>query len=49
MVVQTVKNSPAIKEMGLILRLGRSPGEMNGNPLQYSCLDNPKDRTQLSY
>ena len=22
----------------------RSPGEGNGNPLQYSCLDNPKDR-----
>ena len=25
---------------GLILRLGRSPGEGNGNPLQYSCLEN---------
>ena len=25
----------------LILRLGRSPGEGNGNPLQYSCLGNP--------
>ena len=24
--------------------LGRSPGEGNGNPLQYSCLDNPMDR-----
>ena len=24
--------------------LGRSPGEGNGNPLQYSCLENPKDR-----
>ena len=23
--------------------LGRSPGEGNGNPLQYSCLENPKD------
>ena len=23
---------------------GRSPGEENGNPLQYSCLDNPMDR-----
>ena len=23
---------------------GRSPGERNGNPLQYSCLDNPMDR-----
>ena len=25
------------------LRLGRSPGEGNGNPLQYSCLENPMD------
>ena len=29
---------------GLIPRLGRSPGEGNGNPLQYSCLENPMDR-----
>ena len=29
---------------GSILRLGRSPGEGNGNPLQYSCLENPMDR-----
>ena len=29
---------------GLIPRLGRSPGEGNGRPLQYSCLENPKDR-----
>ena len=29
---------------GLILGLGRSPGEGNGNPLQYSCLENPMDR-----
>ena len=27
-----------------ILGLGRSSGERNGNPLQYSCLGNPKDR-----
>ena len=31
-------------EPGLIPRLGRSPGEGNGNPLQYSCLGNPMDR-----
>ena len=31
-------------EPGSIPGLGRSPGEGNGNPLQYSCLDNPKDR-----
>ena len=29
---------------GLILGSGRSPGEGNGNPLQYSCLENPMDR-----
>ena len=30
-------------DAGLIPRLGRSPGEGNGNPLQYSCLENPMD------
>ena len=29
---------------GLIPELGRSPGEGNGTPLQYSCLENPMDR-----
>ena len=28
---------------GLIPRLGRSPGEGNGNPLQYTCLENPME------
>ena len=32
---------------GLILELGRSPGEENVNPLQYACLENPKDRGPL--
>ena len=31
-------------DLGLIPGLGRSPGEGNGNPLQYSCLENPTDR-----
>ena len=31
-------------DTGLIPGLGRSPGEGNGNPLQYSCLKNPMDR-----
>ena len=31
-------------DVGLIPGLGRSPGEENGNPLQYSCLGNPIDR-----
>ena len=30
--------------MGSIPGSGRSPGEGNGNPLQYSCLENPTDR-----
>ena len=32
------------RDLGLILGLGRSPGEGNGNPLQYSGLENPMDR-----
>ena len=31
-------------DMGSILGSGRSPGERNGNPLRYSCLENPMDR-----
>ena len=29
--------------LGSVPRSGRSPGEGNGNPLQYSCLENPVD------
>ena len=40
-----VKNPPVNAGDGdLILGLGRSPGGGNGNPLQYSCLENPTDR-----
>ena len=43
-----VKTPPAnvgdARETGLIPGLGRSPGEGNDNPLQYSCLGNPMDR-----
>ena len=43
-----VKNPPAnagdIRDMDLIPRLGRSPGEGHGNLLQYSFLSNPMDR-----
>ena len=40
-----VKNPPTnAGDMSSILRLGRSPGEGNGNLLQYSCLENPTDR-----
>ena len=30
-------------DQGSVLGLGRSPGEGNGNPFQYSCLENPMD------
>ena len=43
-----VENPPAdagdTGDTGTIPELGRSPGEGNGNPLQYSCLDNLTDR-----
>ena len=40
-----VKNLPAnAGDLGSISVSGRSPGEGNGYPLQYSCLENPKDR-----
>ena len=32
-----------VGDVGSILGLGRSPGEGNGDPLQYSCLGNPMD------
>ena len=43
-----VKNLPAnagdIRDAGLIPELGRSLGGEHGNPLKYSCLENPKNR-----
>ena len=43
-----VKNLPAsagdTRDSGSVLGLGRYPGEGGGNPLQYSCLENPIDR-----
>ena len=43
--VQIVKNPFAMCETGFDLcGSGRSPGEGKGNPLQYSCLENPMDR-----
>ena len=45
---QWLKNPPAnagdTGDAGLIPGSGRSPGEGNGNPLQYSCLENPMER-----
>ena len=46
--VLVTKNSPAnegdMTDAGLISGLGRSPRGGHGNPLRYSCLENPKDR-----
>ena len=45
LVAQVVKNLPAMRETrALIPESGTSPGEGNGNPLQYSCLENSTDR-----
>ena len=48
MAALVVKNTPAnsgdIRDMGLIPGSGRSPGGGHGNPLPYSCLENPMDR-----
>ena len=45
LVPQTVENLPDMAgDPGSILGLGSSPGEGNGNPLQYSCPENPMDR-----
>ena len=47
-VVLVVKNLPAnagdTRDVGLILRLGRSPGGGHSSPLHCSCLENPMDR-----
>ena len=46
--VLVLKNPPAnagdIRDLDLILGSGRSPGLGHGNPLQYSCLENPMER-----
>ena len=36
-----------VADLGSIPELGRFPGEGTGNPLQYSCLENPMDREAL--
>ena len=48
-VVLVVKNLLAsagddVRDVGSVPGSGKSPGEGNGNPLQYSCLENPMDR-----
>ena len=38
-----------VRDLGLIPGSGRSPGEGNGNPLQYYCLENPGQRSLVGY
>ena len=47
---QQGKNLPAVQigALGLILGSGRSPGGGHGNPLQYSCLENPHGQRSLA-
>ena len=51
-VALVIKNLPAnagdIRDVGLIPGLGRSPGEGHGNPLHYSCLENPHGQRSLA-
>ena len=48
-VARVVKNLPAnagdVRDAGLLPGLARYPGGEHGNPLQYSCLENSKERT----
>ena len=44
MIKNSLANVGDTKDKGSIPGLGRSPGEGNGNPLQYSSLENPIDR-----
>ena len=39
-----VDNAGDVRDTGSTPGLGRSPGEVNGYPVQYSCLENPMDR-----
>jgi len=43
LVAHMVESACGAGDPGSIPRWGRSPGEGNGNPLQYSCLENPRD------
>ena len=43
MVKSLLANAGDLGDRGSVPGLGRSPGEENDNPLQYSCLGNPKD------
>ena len=44
LVKNPLANAGDVRDAGLISGLGRSSGGRHGNPLQYSCLENPMDR-----
>jgi len=44
---EPTSNAGDTAEMSSVPGSGRSPGEGNGNPLQYSCLENPMDKGTL--
>ena len=44
--MQEMKNA---RDVGSVPESGRSPGERNGNPLKYSCLGNPMERSLVGY
>ena len=52
MVLAGVKNPPVnagdVRDTGVMFGLGRSPGGGHGNPLHYSCLENPMDKRTLA-
>ena len=48
MIKNLLAHAGVIRDAGLIPGLGRSPGGGHGNPLQYSCLENPMDRGSLA-
>ena len=53
MMALVVKNLPAkvddVRDVRSVPGSGRSPGAGHGNPLQYSCLENPMDRSLMHY
>ena len=44
MVKNLTANTGDARDAGSVSGSGRSPGEVNGSPLQYSCMDSPTDR-----
>ena len=47
MVKNLAADTEDIRDVGLMPGLGRSPGGGHGNPLQYSCLENPHEQRSL--